>query len=76
MISRRELLCQSGAAGAASLLPRSAAAADWGATLIAAKKEGRAVLYSAGIARVEEPAMVQFGNASGISIDYARPRWW
>ena len=73
MLSRRELLCQLGAAGAASLLPCPAFAADWGATLAAAKKEGRAVLYSAGIARVEEPAMVQFGTVSGISIDYARP---
>jgi iron(III) transport system substrate-binding protein len=73
MISRRRLLCQGLAVGTASLLPRSAVAADWGATLAAAKKEGRAVLYSAGIARVEEPAMVQFGNASGIAVDYARP---
>ena len=48
-------------------------AADWAATLAAAKKEGRASLYSSGIARVEEPAMAQFSKTSGIAVDYSRP---
>ncbi|MGQ9366804.1 ABC transporter substrate-binding protein [Azospirillum sp. ST 5-10] len=73
MIDRRTLLCRSLAAGAASLLPRALWAADWDATVAAARKEGRAVLYSAGIARVEEPAIAAFGRESGIAVDYARP---
>lgn len=75
MISRRTLLHQALAAGAASqVLPRGAfAAADWEATLVKAKKEGRAAYYSSGIAKTEEPLMAQLGRAAGISIDYSRP---
>lgn len=75
MITRRTLLQAGLAAGAASLtLPRGAfAAADWDATLAQAKEEGRVVYYSSGIAKTEEPLMVQFGADSGISVEYARP---
>lgn len=75
MIDRRALLRHGLLAGAASLaLPRLAIAApDWAATQAAARKEGRAVFYSSGIAKTEEPLMAQFGSASGIAIDYARP---
>jgi iron(III) transport system substrate-binding protein len=75
MITRRNLLSRSLAATAAlPALPRLAfAAADWGATLAKAKKEGRTSYYSSGIAKTEEPLMAQFGRATGIAVEYARP---
>lgn len=74
MIDRRTLLRHGFNLGVASLLVRPAfAAGDWAATVAAAKKEGRASLYSSGIARVEEPLMAEFGRASGIAVDYSRP---
>jgi iron(III) transport system substrate-binding protein len=75
MISRRTLLQTGLAAGAASLaLPRGAfAASDWDATVAQAKKEGRVLYYSAGIAKTEEPLMAQFGDAAGLTVEYSRP---
>jgi iron(III) transport system substrate-binding protein len=56
------------------LLPRiGLAASGWDATLASAKREGRAVYYSSGIAKTEEPLMAQFGSAAGFSVDYSRP---
>lgn len=73
MITRRNLMGTSLALGTSALLPRGAFAADWNATLAAAKKEGKASLYSAGIAQVEEPLIGAFSSKSGIAVDYARP---
>ncbi len=56
------------------VLPRFAlAASDWDATVARAKKEGRALYYSSGIAKTEEPLMAQFGSTSGVSAEYSRP---
>ena len=75
MITRRTLLGHGLAAGAASLvLPRATfAASDWDATLAQAKKEGRVLYYSAGIAKTEEPLMAKFGGESGVLVEYSRP---
>lgn len=73
MFGKRDLLKASLALGAGMMLPRGAFAADWNATLAAAKTEGKASIYSAGIAQVEEPLMAAFSRASGIAVDYARP---
>lgn len=75
MISRRTLLCRGLALGAASLaLPRASfAASDWNATLAQAKKEGRAIYYSSGIAKTEEPLMAQLGKSVGFAVEYSRP---
>lgn len=73
MIHRRAVLGGALAAGAATLLPSSPWAADWGATMTAARKEKRALFYSSAIARVEEPIIAQFSKSSGISVEYARP---
>lgn len=75
MLKRRTLLsCGAAAASVAITRPLSAfAATDWDGTLAAAKSEGRAVYYSSGIAKTEEPLMAKFGSEAGFAVDYARP---
>jgi iron(III) transport system substrate-binding protein len=74
MLNRRTLLSCGVAAGAVAMtrsLP--AFATDWDATVAQARTEGRAVYYSSGIAKTEEPLMAKFGSEAGFAVDYARP---
>jgi iron(III) transport system substrate-binding protein len=73
-MKRREILSGAAAFAALSVTGFSnARAAGWDETLATAKVEGKAVYYSSGIARVEEPQMTAFSKASGINVSYARP---
>ena len=80
MLDRRAFLTAAAAAAGAAALPRRTFAAApavsaeaWAKTVAAAKAEGEVVLYSSGIARMEEPKMKAFEAASGIKVRYARP---
>jgi iron(III) transport system substrate-binding protein len=74
MLNRRALLWRGLAAGAATVLARPALAdPGWESVVAKAKAEGRALYYSSGIAKTEEPLMAQFGGSAGFTVEYARP---
>ncbi|CAH1673435.1 ABC transporter substrate-binding protein [Chelatococcus asaccharovorans] len=75
MLNRRMVLWRGLAAGAASTAFGRSAFAEpgWEGVVAKAKAEGRAIYYSSGIAKTEEPLMAQFGKTAGFAVEYARP---
>ncbi len=74
-MDRRTFIASVTAAAAGSVaLPEIAwSQSDWERVLQDAQEEGEVVLYSSGIARVEEGLMARFTSDTGVQVRYSRP---